>query len=63
MDWPHEIPSEQLSAGFIYTQNRDVVKYVACDIRLREWEKNDCPWKEHWKLSPECPYIKMVKGE
>ena len=64
VDWPHQTPSEKAvaEAGFVYTRGRDVVKCVACDVELNEWGSEDCPWNEHRRFSPECSYLKMIKG-
>ena len=63
-DWPHILPAEQslAEAGFIFTGEGDTVKCVACDVRVREWESTDVPFEEHRKWSPDCTYLKMVKG-
>ena len=64
IDWPHTSPNERemAEAGFIYTGERDVVKCIACDVKWREWESTDDPFEAHFKWSPDCCYVKMVKG-
>ena len=64
-NWPHISPDERslAEAGFISTGELDSVKCVACDIRVREWKCTDEPFEEHKKWSPDCPYLKMVKGK
>ena len=51
--------NEMASAGFslIQAQNFDTVTCKFCSIRLSNWQPTDCPFIEHVRHSPECPFI------
>lgn len=62
-NWPVQLLQNKhalASAGFYYTNNSDIVKCFSCGLRLGQWLKSDDIWKEHYKWSPNCPYINMV---
>ena len=46
--------------GFFYTGCGDKVACFSCGACIRDWERTDDAWKEHFKWSPSCDYIKMV---
>lgn len=51
-------------AGFIYIGDgsNDDVSCFYCRQGLRSWEPNDEPWIEHARWSPDCGYLRLVKG-
>jgi hypothetical protein len=60
--WPHQVLPNKYNlarAGFIYTGEGDIVRCFGCGIRVSQWEKNDFPWTEHLKWSPDCVFLKM----
>lgn len=59
----HTQTATQLAeAGFFYSGKDDVVYCFFCGQGLRSWDSEDEPWIEHAKWSPQCQYIKDVKG-
>ncbi|XP_075427586.1 baculoviral IAP repeat-containing protein 7 [Ascaphus truei] len=64
--WPHyaEVTPEQLArAGFFYTGHGDNVKCFYCDGGLRNWERDDDPWREHAKWFPQCEFLLQSMGQ
>ena len=59
---PQMVPDkyELAKSGFYYTGLADKVICFRCDIKLKDWEKNDNAMNEHEKWSPNCEYLKMV---
>ena len=45
-------------SGFVYTGRGD--KCFMCGVGLKHWERTDDVWKEHYKWSPNCDFLKMV---
>lgn len=31
-----------------------------CNLKVNQWDREDKPWAEHKRLSPDCRYLKMV---
>jgi hypothetical protein len=65
-DWPksmHQTPSELSDAGFFYLQRGDKVKCFSCGIGIKDWVQTDIPWEQHAMWSPDCEYLKLLKGE
>ena len=50
-------------AGFYYTGEIDKVICFACNATLREWERTDDPWIEHYKWSNNCVFLKITGYE
>lgn len=66
LTWPHkdiQEPRIVATAGFYYTMDHDIVRCFCCDLGLSEWDENDSPWTEHARHSPNCWYLKRVKGQ
>ncbi|KAL9917201.1 death-associated inhibitor of apoptosis 2 [Glossina fuscipes] len=64
-NWP--IPDIQkpvalAEAGLYYQEVDDQVRCFHCNMGLRSWEKEDDPWFEHAKWYPQCPFVRLVKG-
>ena len=53
------------SAGFFFIGNvdSDCCYCYKCGGHLGKWETSDIPFKEHALWYPECPYIKLIKGQ
>lgn len=65
-DWPLIMPQRPellASAGFFYKGVGDQCICFYCGLGLKDWEKDDEPYQEHAKYSPECAYLIMKKGE
>lgn len=56
-------PKNLVMAGLFYTYEHDVVRCFCCDLGLSEWDIADDPWTEHARHSPNCWYLKRVKGQ
>jgi hypothetical protein len=59
--WPNlsHIKSTDLArAGFIYTGRSDIVKCFSCGMEFMQWDCDDIPMKEHYRMSPNCKYVK-----
>src|SRR5262249_32629917 len=41
----------------------DRVYCFDCGEGVRRWEPYDDPWVEHAKFSPDCSFLRLVKGE
>ncbi|XP_060085006.1 baculoviral IAP repeat-containing protein 3-like [Ylistrum balloti] len=64
--WPHRSSHDidrLVNCGFFYTGAEDIVRCFYCDIGLAEWNPDDDPWVEHARHSPECPYLRAIKGQ
>ena len=48
-------------AGFFYTGYGDATICFQCGCGLKRWLKNDDPFIEHARYSPNCHYLKTVK--
>ncbi|XP_046571620.1 uncharacterized protein LOC124279784 [Haliotis rubra] len=58
--WPRErgpTPRQLAAAGFYYTGFLDKVRCFCCGVRLREWDEEDDPWREHARYSPNCRFL------
>jgi hypothetical protein len=61
--WSKQIVPDKYSlasAGFVYTGDGDAVQCFGCSVRISEWDKNDFPWAEHLKWSPDCVFLKII---
>ena len=61
--WPKQIIPDKYSlaqAGFYYTGQSDFTICFACGLKVNQWERQDKPWDEHIRLSPDCLYLKMI---
>lgn len=64
-NWPARLqqsPEMMSGAGFFYSMNGDSVRCYVCGIGLRNWDKDDDPWVEHARWSPNCSYVLDKKG-
>lgn len=62
-NWPiqlHQKPQDLALSGFFYTDKGDQVTCFYCDLKLRQWNKEDFIHTEHTKWKPNCLYSKMV---
>ena len=41
----------------------DIVRCFCCDLGLSEWDEHDDAWSEHARHSPNCWYLKRIKGQ
>ena len=65
-NWPYESvqPKEILAkAGFYYTGNNDSVICFSCNLSLRDWKVNSCPWRAHVLQGKHCEFVKQAKGK
>lgn len=65
-EWPRAIqqrPKELADAGFFYSGYGDRVICFKCNIMIKYWEKDDDVWLEHYKWSPKCPYVLLMKSD
>lgn len=59
----HFVNMERLKYYFIsFTENSDAVYCFYCGIGLKEWKEGDTPWGEHAKWSPDCVFVRNIKG-
>ncbi|XP_067928989.1 uncharacterized protein [Watersipora subatra] len=64
--WPESSPKspEALAeAGFYYTGFGDVVRCFFCSGTLKEWNREDEPWRMHARWFPSCLFLRSVKGQ
>ncbi|CAL4065035.1 unnamed protein product, partial [Meganyctiphanes norvegica] len=64
--WPERVtqkPVDLAESGFFYCGLSDHVRCFHCGNGLRNWEAEDCPWKEHARWYPDCNYILLKKGQ
>ncbi|KAK6182343.1 hypothetical protein SNE40_010052 [Patella caerulea] len=47
-------------AGFRYTGESDRVECEDCKKRVVKWSKDDDPLETHFRLSPQCPFLKSL---
>lgn len=47
-------------AGLSYTGKSDMCHCSYCGVLLNQWNRDDDAMTEHYKYSPDCPFIKMV---
>lgn len=52
-----------LAITIFFSVDHDIVRCFCCDLGLSEWDENDSPWTEHARHSPNCWYLKRVKGQ
>lgn len=63
--WPATIaltPRKLVEAGFYYTGLSDQVVCFSCDLRLSKWQCGDDPYVKHFRLSPNCNYLRKEYG-
>ena len=46
------------TAGFYYTDLKDIVCCSFCGLQVGQWKEVDDPFKEHQRCNPSCGYIK-----
>lgn len=65
-DWPKtskKSPSKLSPAGFFYIGVDERIICFSCGLsKSNIWNRRDDPWKKHALCSPNCDYLKMVKG-
>lgn len=62
--WTNSFSAQKLAdAGFVYTGIDDKVFCFTCYVGFYAWKSNDDAFFEHAKLSPNCNYVKFIKGE
>lgn len=65
-NWPTSVeqkPDDLSEAGFYYSGFDDCVVCFNCFVSIRQWEKSDNAWEEHYKYSPTCSYLTLMKGD
>lgn len=63
-NWTNSFSAQELAnAGFVYMGVNDKVFCFTCHVRLHAWTSNDDAFFEHAKFSPNCKYLKFIKGE
>ncbi|KAM3965021.1 death-associated inhibitor of apoptosis 1-like [Aphomia sociella] len=63
-DWPRSMsqkPEDLADAGFYYTGTGDKAQCFFCGGGLKDWERDDDPWKEHALWFPTCFFISIFK--
>lgn len=61
--WPnslHQRPEELSAAGFFYFGTGDRVLCYYCGNGLKDWERDDDPWKQHVRWYGECEFVKLT---
>lgn len=64
-NWPKGLSQNaelMAEAGFFYTGSGDKVLCFYCKCGIKDWERDDDPWREHALLSPQCAYVTMVRS-
>ena len=64
--WPKSYPEYQVTsicdAGFFYTGVSDKIECFCCGARLSNWTDSDVALDQHIIWSPNCPFLKIIKG-
>ncbi|XP_065344243.1 uncharacterized protein LOC135942178 [Cloeon dipterum] len=63
--WPLSMAQtghELARAGFYYTGSGDMVICFHCGIGLKDWDREDDPFKQHAKWSSACQFLLLCKG-
>lgn len=47
-------------AGLYYTGNGDIVICFRCGVKISSWERHDNAMLEHYRLSANCDFVRMV---
>lgn len=55
-------PDQLAEAGFYYAGVTDHVRCFYCGGGLKNWQKDDNPWREHAKWFPHCPFVTLRVG-
>jgi hypothetical protein len=61
--WPKQMTPDKYrlaKCGFVYSGKGDKVTCFRCGLHLKDWERNDDPWQEHYKWSSQCDYLNMT---
>ncbi|XP_041348287.1 capping protein inhibiting regulator of actin dynamics-like isoform X2 [Gigantopelta aegis] len=64
-EWPSQMyqkPEELCEAGFYYTGCADKVICFCCGLGVKSWRDQADPWIQHARLSPQCRYLKEIRG-
>ncbi|KAJ8027148.1 E3 ubiquitin-protein ligase XIAP [Holothuria leucospilota] len=64
-NWPNshsQNPQKLVQAGFFSLGVGDHVKCFYCGVHLSNWERQDEPWEEHARHSPDCKWLLEQKG-
>ncbi|XP_067676028.1 baculoviral IAP repeat-containing protein 7-B-like [Haliotis asinina] len=65
-DWPSQMkqkPEDLAKAGMYYLGKGDRAKCFSCGGVLSNWDPTDDPMAEHERWFPDCPFVKLVKGD
>lgn len=58
--WNGKVSSELLaSSGFYYTMIEDVCKCFYCGVEIFNWQSDDCPISEHYRLK-NCDFAQCL---
>lgn len=64
--WPSECgqdPQRLAEAGFFCEGGDDCVTCFHCSLSLKDWSRDEDPWKVHAQLFPYCAHIRQCKGD
>ena len=53
-------PYDLAMSGFTYRQIYDICYCYFCKLEVDKWTYKDCPYREHDRLSPYCPYLRKM---
>jgi Inhibitor of Apoptosis domain/Zinc finger, C3HC4 type (RING finger) len=65
-DWPIAMPvsGESIAeAGMYYMGRGDRTQCFFCGLIVINWVQGDDPWEEHCAFSPQCGFLRLLKGE
>ena len=65
-NWPQQMRQNKYTlaqAGFVYTNEGDIVHCFACGVKVSQWKTTDIPLIEHKKWSPECIYLRLIGSD
>jgi hypothetical protein len=65
-DWDNNIPvsfDALAESGFYYFGKSNRVHCFHCAVGVYEWAEEDPPWVAHAKYSPNCHFLKLIKGQ
>ena len=64
--WPPQLMQNKRTlarCGLFYGNVSDHVTCFSCGLTLYGWKPTDNPWIEHYRLSKDCSYLKLVGME
>ncbi|WAR08103.1 BIR7B-like protein [Mya arenaria] len=65
-EWPQSTgqqPEALAEAGLFFTGINDLCRCFTCDGGLQRWDREDDPGVEHARSSPDCRYVREMKGQ